>query len=92
MVVASELIDLAENVKGRLKFYTHGSPERRLLQNCHDALSEAATALESPTIVHEIVVLDAEMVRDWLSDQGVNLTVRQRRILGIEPDTRNTRH
>jgi len=79
MVDSSELISLAENIKGRLKFYTHGSPERILLQRSHDAIAGFARGV------------DAEFVYTWLMDNGVNLTLRQRKILGLEPEAVNTK-
>ena len=78
-MTSTELTRLAENIKGRLKFYTHGSPERKLLTKAHDAISGF-----SPEN------LDARTVQQWLRVQGVELTPKQRRTLGIDPKTKNT--
>jgi len=75
----TELTSLAENIKGRLKFYTHGSPERRLLTKAHDAISDF-----SPTN------LNATSVQQWLKAQGVELTHKQRKTLGISPKAKNS--
>ena len=74
----AELTNLAENIRGRIKFYTHGSPERILLERSHKAITECVKGI------------NAELVHTWLMDNSVNLTVRQRRILGLEPEATNT--
>ena len=73
-MTSTELTSLAENIKGRLKFYTHGSPERRLLTRAHDAISHF-----SPS------VMDVSSVQEWLKGRGVSLTPKQRKTLGIDP-------
>jgi hypothetical protein len=76
----TELTSLADNIKGRLKFYTHGSPERRLLTRAYDAISNFSPAK-----------LDTESVCQWLGVQGVELTPKQRKSLGIGPTASETK-
>ena len=61
--------DVAEKLRGRVKFFPIGDPDRNLL-------------VKSYTVIEEL--LTAESVQDWLQARGVNLTPRQRKILDLD--------
>ena len=63
-------IDIVEQLRGRMKFYHVGDPVRRDMQRACEAI--------------ECSGLTAESVRDWLEEQGVKLTPKQRKTLFLE--------
>jgi|TARA_R110000824_G_scaffold133216_2_gene295901 hypothetical protein len=63
-------IDIVEQLRGRMKFYHVGDPVRKDMQRACEAIEGSG--------------LTAESVRDWLEEQGVRLTPRQRKTLFLE--------
>ena len=63
-------IDIVEQLRGRMKFYHVGDPVRMDMQKACEAIEGSG--------------LTAEAVRDWLEEQGVKLTPRQRKTLFLE--------
>ena len=63
-------IDIVEQLRGRMKFYHVGDPVRMDMQKACEAIEGSG--------------LTAEAVRDWLEEQGVKLTPKQRKTLNLE--------
>ena len=71
----TDVLDLADRIQGRVRFYPVGDPHRRLLESTVAALRSIADGESS---------LTAESVQDWLRDQGVTLTKTQLKTLGLD--------
>jgi len=67
-VSKAEVLDLADKLQGRVKFYHVGDPHRKLLQVAMATLRDIATTKSC---------LTAESVQNWLQDQGIKLTKNQ---------------
>ena len=63
-------IDIVEQLRGRMKFFHVGDPVRMDMQKACEVIEGSG--------------LTAESVRDWLEEQGVKLTPRQRKTLFLE--------
>jgi len=61
--------DVAEKLRGRIKFFPVGDPDRNLL-------------VKSYLVIEEL--LTAESVQGWLQERGVRLTPKQRKTLGLD--------
>ena len=71
----TDVLDLADRIQGRVRFYPVGDPHRRLLETTFATLRSIAGGESS---------LTAELVQDWLRDQGVTLTKTQLKKLGLD--------
>ena len=71
----TDILHLADRLQGRVRFYPVGDPHRRLLETTFTTLR---------SIAGEESLLTAELVQDWLKDQGVNLTKYQLKKLGLD--------
>ena len=67
-VSKAEVLDLADKLQGRVKFYHVGDPHRRWLETTFGTLR---------TIADTKSCLTAESVQNWLQDQGIKLTKKQ---------------
>ena len=63
-------VDIVEQLRGRMKFYHVGDPTRKDMQRACELIEDSG--------------LTADSVSNWLGEQGVKLTVRQRKILGLD--------
>ena len=61
---------VVEQLRGRMKFYHVGDPVR--------------VDMDRACQVIEAFGFTADSVSDWLEEQGVKLTVRQRKTLGLD--------
>ena len=79
--VETDLLDLADRLQGRVKFYPVGDPHRRLLETTFHTLRELAQ-----DTMYGLHVsggsMSAELVESWLNDHGVKLTKKQSEIQG----------
>ena len=71
----TDILHLADRIQGRVRFYPVGDPHRRLLETTFATLRSIAGGESS---------LTAELVQDWLRDQGVTLTKTQLKKLGLD--------
>ena len=71
----TDILHLADRIQGRVRFYPVGDPHRRLLETTFATLR---------AIAGEESLLTAELVQDWLRDQGVTLTKTQLKKLGLD--------
>jgi len=71
----TDILHLADRIQGRVRFYPVGDPHRRLLETTFTTLR---------SIAGEESLLTAELVQDWLKDQGVTLTKTQLKKLGLD--------
>ena len=74
----SEVLDVAEQLRGRVKFYHVGDPHRNLLVKAVAAIENLWNS--QPTEVP----VSPETVQEWLQDQGVKLTKAQLTKLGLD--------
>ena len=63
-------VDIVEQLRGRMKFYHVGDPVR--------------VDMDRACQVIEASGFTADSVSNWLEEQGVKLTVRQRKTLGLD--------
>ena len=68
--------DVAEKLRGRVKFFPVGDPDRNLLVKSYTVIETFLDGFESS--------LTAESVQGWLQDQGVKLTKAQLTKLGLD--------
>ena len=71
----TDILHLADRIQGRVRFYPVGDPHRRILETTFATLR---------SIAGEESLLTAELVQDWLKDQGVTLTKTQLKKLGLD--------
>ena len=71
----TDILHLADRIQGRVRYYPAGDPHRRLLETTFATLR---------SIAGEESLLTAELVQDWLKDQGVTLTKTQLKTLGLD--------
>ena len=69
-------VDVVEQLRGRMKFYHVGDPLRI-------DMDRACQIIEASGFT-------AESVRDWLEEQGVKLTPKQRKTLNLEGQALNS--
>ena len=74
-VNGTDILDLADKIQGRVKFYHVGDPHRRLLETTFATLRSLAGGEGSMT---------AESVQDWLHERGVKLTKKQLEKLDLD--------
>jgi hypothetical protein len=89
---AANYLDLATKLRGRCKFYHVGDPHRRLLEKCIDAFEQLADGhfdakgelciCEDSSVPDDVFMADS--VQDWLLENGVKLTPKQKRILHLD--------
>ena len=63
-------VDIVEQLRGRMKFYHVGDPVR--------------VDMDRACQVIEASGFTADSVSDWLEEQGVKLTAKQRKTLGLD--------
>lgn len=63
-------VDIVEQLRGRMKFYHVGDPVRI-------DMDKACQVIEASGFT-------ADSVSDWLEEQGVKLTAKQRKTLGLD--------
>lgn len=69
-------VNVVEQLRGRMKFYHVGDPLRI-------DMDRACQIIEASGFT-------AESVRDWLEEQGVKLTPKQRKTLNLEGQAMNS--
>ena len=79
---AANYLDLATNLRGRSKFYHVGDPHRRLLERCIAAFQQLADGHFDGK--GELCICEDSSVQDWLLENGVKLTPKQKRILHLD--------
>ena len=90
---AANYLDLAARLRGRCKFYPVGDPHRRLLEACMAAFEQLADGhfdgngelciCEDSSVPDDVFM--AASVQEWLLENGVKLTPKQKRILNLDP-------
>ena len=68
--MAGNGVDIVEQLRGRMKFYHVGDPVR--------------VDMDRACQVIEASGFTADSVSDWLEEQGVKLTAKQRKTLGLD--------